>query len=281
MSESKLFSVAMCVYSKDDPVWFHQTVDSLLNQTAPPAEIILVVDGPVPEKLNQEIVRCEEEPLFCVVRLPENVGHGNARRISLSHCNHELVAIMDADDICVPDRFEKQLAIFESDPTLAIVGGNIAEFTTSVNEVIGHRVVPSGHDDIVTYMKTRCPFNQMTVMFKKSEIEEVGGYQDWYCNEDYFLWVRLLLGGKRFANTPDVLVQVRVDENLYKRRGGWKYFKSEAKLQKLMYKEDVICLGTYLSNVAIRLFVQVLMPNSLRAVVFKTFFRSKELEKRA
>lgn len=269
------FSVAMCVYGKDNPVWFRQAIDSLLNQTVKPSEIVLVVDGLVPLELDEEIVRCEQMECFRVIRLPRNVGHGNARRESLAHCRYELVALMDADDISLPDRFEKQLAVFDKNPHLTIVGGNIAEFVKDESDIVGYRIVPERHEDIIRYMKKRCPFNQVTVMFKKSDIDAVGGYIDWHCNEDYYLWVRLFLANKCFANIKDTLVNVRVDVNTYKRRGGWKYFISEARLQKFMRKKGVIRGTTYFTNVVKRLVVQMLMPNGLRSWVFQKFARKK------
>lgn len=269
------FSVSMCVYGKDDPNWFETAVESILNQTAAPSEVVLVVDGPVPEALDAVIRKYEENPIFQVIRFKENQGHGNARRAGLAACQNELVAIMDADDISLPDRFEKQLALFKSDPSLDIVGANIAEFIGEQSNLVGERIVPAQDAEIKQYMKTRCPMNLVTVMFKKASVERVGGFIDWYCEEDYYLWLRMALAGMRFANAEGILVHVRVGKEMYQRRGGWKYFKSEATLQKYMRKNKIIGLGTYFSNVSKRLIVQVLLPNRLRGWVFKKFARKK------
>lgn len=269
------FSVSMCVYGGDNPEWFSIAVESIINQTVKPSEIVLVVDGPVPQELNEIITEYENDPLFNVIRLEENQGHGNARRIGLENCKYDLVALMDADDISLPERFEKQLKAFKDDSSISIVGGNIAEFIGVESNVVGRRIVPSEHTEIVRYMKERCPFNQMTVMFKKTDVQRAGGYVDWYCDEDYYLWLRMYLAGMHFANIPEVLVNVRVGEEMYKRRGGIKYFKSEAKLQKFMLDNKIIGYVTYITNVLKRLILQVLMPNSLRGIIFKKFARSK------
>ena len=91
------FSVSMCVYGGDNAEWFSQAVNSVLNQTVQPDEIVLVVDGPVPEDLDRMICEYESNPIFHVIRFKENKGHGEARRAGLSQCKNELVAIMDAD----------------------------------------------------------------------------------------------------------------------------------------------------------------------------------------
>lgn len=268
------FSVSMCVYGGDNSEHFEVALDSVINQTAVPDEIVLVVDGPVGEKTAEVIEKKRQEfDGLNVVALEKNVGHGEARRIGLEKCQYPLVAIMDADDICVCDRFEKQLKCFEEDDNLSIVGGNICEFIDSPENIVGRRNVPKSHDEIVEYMKTRCPFNQMTVMFRKRSVLNSGGYLDWYCDEDYYLWLRMFLNGCKFRNIDECLVDVRVGRDMYKRRGGLKYFKSEAKLQKFMLKSGIIGVPTYIINVVKRLIVQVLLPNWLRGWVFKKFAR--------
>ncbi len=269
------FSVSMCVYGKDDPAWFETAVESILNQTAKPSEVVLVVDGPVPAVLDDIIKKYEASEIFKVIRFEENQGHGNARRAGLGACTNELVAIMDADDISFPERFEKQLAVFGASPDIDIVGGNITEFVDTPENVVGSREVPEGDSDIKDYMRTRCPMNLVTVMFKKSSVERVGGFIDWYCEEDYYLWIRMAEAGMNFANVSDTLVNVRVGKEMYQRRGGLKYFKSEARLQKYMLDKKVIGIGTYFMNVSKRLIVQVLLPNKLRGWVFKKFARKK------
>lgn len=270
---SKQFSVAMCVYGGDNPMWFQQAVDSILRQSAMPSEIVLVVDGPVPDTLNGIICNLEKDDRFRVIRLQKNEGHGLARRISVEHCSNELVALMDADDICVTDRFEIQLAAFESDPSLSALGGLISEFMGDEQNVVGYRVVPTDHNRIVEYMKKRCPLNQVTVMFRKADVIKAGGYQEWYCNEDYYLWLRMYLEGMKLGNVSQVLVNVRVNQDMYRRRGGWKYFASEARLQKYMMDNHVIGPATYLLNLAKRILVQVLLPNHIRGWVFRKFAR--------
>ena len=269
------FSVSMCVYEKDDPQWFRTAVESILNQTRKPSEVVLVVDGPVPQDVNEEILRYEADPVFRIIRLSENRGHGVARQIGLSHCSNELVALMDADDISVPDRFEKQLEMFRRYPELSVVGGNITEFVGEPENKVGARVVYQSYSEIKEDMKKRCPINQVTVMFRKSVVEQVGGYRDWFCNEDYYLWLRMMLAGAVFANVPEYLVNVRTGKETYQRRSGWKYFSSEAKLQKYMLEQKIIGWNRFAVNTAKRMIVQLLMPNRLRRWAFQRFARKE------
>lgn len=278
MSKFQPFSVCMCVYGKDDPRWFRQAVDSITNQTVKPSQVVLVVDGAVPEALDAVIRECEALENFDVIRLPENRGLGIARRTGLEHCTCELVAMMDADDISLPDRFELQLRAFAENPRLSIVGGQISEFIDTEDHSVGYRQVPLTNEEIRRDIKTRCPMNHVTVMAKLADIRRAGGYQDWYCNEDYWLWIRMYLADMEFANVPQTLVNVRVGDEMYMRRGGRKYFASELGIQKQMRKHKMIGWHTYLINVAKRVVVQLLMPNRMRVWVFKTFARTQKLD---
>lgn len=271
------FSVSISVYEKDNPQYFSIALESVFEQTVKPTEVVLVVDGPISDATSQVIETMEERyKNLKVFHLEKNMGHGISRRTGLENCAYELVAIMDSDDICVPDRFEKELKCFENDKDLSVVGGYVCEFADDVKNIIGIRKVALEDHEIKQYLKTRCPFNQMSVMFKKSHVSNVGGFMDWHCEEDYFLWIRMLLAGCKFKNLPENLVFVRMNQDSYMRRGGLRYFKSEAALQVYMYKNKVISLARLIINISIRLIVQVLMPNVLRKWVFEKFFRAKK-----
>lgn len=271
------FSVAMSVYKSDNPDFFDRALSSITDeQTIIPNEIVLVVDGPVSNEINNVINKYEKKyEIFNVIRLEQNGGLGNALKIAVKNATHELIARMDSDDVSVSTRFEEQLKYFEINPGIDIVGGDITEFIGEENNIVGKRSVPVYNDSIREYMKTRCAMNHVSVMYKKKSVESAGGYQDWFWNEDYYLWIRMWLNGAVFANTGSVLVNVRVGEEMYQRRGGSKYFESEKGLQDYMLKNKMINHSTYIKNVAKRLIIQKLMPNKLRGWVFRTFARKK------
>lgn len=263
----------MCVWRGDDPAWFRTSVESLLANSRLPNEIVIVVDGPVPEELDSVIAEYEKNPLFVIVRLPENRGHGEARRAGLAACQNDLVAVMDADDIASPDRFAKQLPCFEEDPSLSVVGAQITEFIGTPDNIVARRTVFEKDGDIKRDMKKRCPINMMTVVFRKSDVERAGGFIDWHCEEDYYLWLRMAEAGMRFKNLPDAVVNARVGAEMYSRRGGRAYYESEKKLQKYMLDKKIITRTRYLVNVGKRFIVQRLLPNRLRGWVFRHFAR--------
>lgn len=204
-----------------------------------------------------------------VIRLPRNGGLGNALSVGLESCSHELIARMDSDDISHPRRFERQLRAFADNPVLDIVGGQITEFVGDEENIVARREVPLEDAEIKRQMRRRCPMNHVTVMFKKGSVEEAGGYVEVYHNEDYSLWIRMMLHDAVFANVPFDLVNVRTGEAMSSRRGGMRYFRGEKSLQKLMLDNGIINPAEYAVNNAIRFAGEVAAPNWLRNGLFR------------
>lgn len=270
------FSIVLAVYKNDSPIFLDHALASITTtQTRQPDEIIIVIDGPIGKDLHSVINQYynSKSNLYKIITLPENRGLGNALKIGVKEAKYSIIARMDADDISLPDRFKKQVEYIEAHPDCDLLGGQITEFIGTETNIVGRREVPCTKKEIYRWLKKRCPFNHMTVMFKRSSVLAAGNYMDWHYNEDYYLWIRMAEIGCKFANLPDTLVNVRVGKDMYARRGGWRYFKSEKGIQDYMYKRNLISLPRYIFNVFVRFGVQVVMPNSIRAFIFQKLFR--------
>ena len=276
MIDKNQFSVCTSVYKNDNPEYVGTALDSMLvNQTVKPTEIVLVQDGPVPSGLSVLLSEYEEKypDVMHIFRFEKNGGLGNALKLGVENAKYDIIARMDSDDICLPDRFEKQLAYLEMHPECDIVGGQMTEFIDRPDNIVGRRAVPLTNDEIYDFMKSRCALNHVTVMFRKAAVLKAGNYQDWFWNEDYYLWVRMMMNKCVFANIPDVAVNVRSGADQYARRGGKKYFDSEIGIKKLMLKNGMITKTQFAVNYVQRLIIQLLLPNSVRGWVFRTFAR--------
>ncbi len=274
------FSALICVYERDNFDYFIEACDSILDQTLLPSEIILVVDGPVSMQLKNSIIEFETKiqesgGKYKIVWLKQNMGHGIARQSGLEQCTYGLVALVDADDINYVDRFKSQVDYFKFNPHISVLGSQIREISHSSKRPLRLKKVPCAPEELSIYLKTRCPFNQMSVMFKKQDVLNSGGYVDFFHNEDYYLWIRMRINGYIFANLPTVTVDARVNEFFYNRRGGLKYFLSEVKIQRYMLKNGVISLGLCVLNIGIRFLVQVVTPPKVRGRIFQLLFRKK------
>ncbi|WP_229770956.1 glycosyltransferase [Campylobacter portucalensis] len=200
------------------------------------------------------------------------MGLGDALAIGLMECSNELVARMDSDDISLPDRFKKQLKIFEKYDFIDVCGCNVAEFDKDENKIYGYRKVPEFHDEIVKFAKFRSPINHPSIMFKKSSVLLAGNYQKAIFMEDYFLWVRMILRGYKFYNINQVLVKMRAGQAQIYRRQGLKYAISEFKIQFIFYKMGFLNLYEFIRNVILKFSVRV-MPNCIIRRIYEILRR--------
>lgn len=271
------YSVLMSLYIKEKPEYLDVAIKSMIDQTLKPDEIVIVKDGPITIELQNIIDKyIKEYPnLFNIVGYEENKGLGYALNFGLKHCKNELVARMDTDDISKPSRCEEQINLFKKYPEIDIIGGDISEFIDFENNIVSCRRVPKSDKEIKEYLKTRCPLNHVTVMFKKSSVVKSGGYIDLFWNEDYYLWIRMVEKNCKMANTGTILVNVRVGKDMYQRRGGKKYFESEKFLQDYMLSKKIINKKIYRLNIVKRFIIQRILSNSIRGWIFKMFARER------
>lgn len=268
------YSVLMTVYFREEPDYLRQSIESMLTQTVPPDDFVLVCDGALTQPLDAVIEAYIKRfpTLFQVIRLPENRGIGYANIMGINACKHDLVAKMDSDDIAKPCRCEKQLAAYAADPELAIVGAYISEFEGSPENSVCVRKVPSGHEEIYVYSKRRSPFNNQTVVYRKSAVLAVGGFADLRRCEDYDLFIRLLHAGYKGYNLPEVLVDYRLSSDAYVRRGNWNNLSAF-----IHVRWKAMRMGhASLVDIAVPIMGQVLLsalPTRLRAKFYVKFLR--------
>ncbi|OOF59025.1 glycosyltransferase family 2 protein [Rodentibacter myodis] len=264
------FSVLMSLYIKEKPQYLRECFESLVAQTHQADEIVLVFDGDVTAELEVVVSAFETKLPLKLVKLPQNRGLGNALNEGLLHCSYDWVFRMDTDDICVPERFEKQVAFIEQHPQTIIFGGQIAEFGENTNDIVAYRHVPTTAQEIVKFTQKRCPFNHMTVAYQKNAVLHCDGYED--LQEDYYLWIKLVAQGKPVANLPDILVYARVGNGMVGRRRGLNQAKAEWRLFKLKYRLRVQGLLSGLFTFALRSGSR-LLPTSLLKAVYHQFLR--------
>ncbi len=271
------YSVLMSVYQKEKPAYLQAALRSMLEQTWPPDEIVLVCDGPLTEALDQVIEGYL--PQLVVVRLPENRGLGHALAEGLKHCKNELIARMDTDDLSVRERCAWQIAYLREHPEVDVLSGTLAEFKgdhldveAAKEHILSYKKVPAADQDIRSYIRYRNPVNHPCVMFKKTSVLAVGGYQPCHLFEDYDLWARMYLAHYTFANLTETLLYMRVDE-MHKRRGGLRYGGAVLSFQTKLYRYGVIGLPQYLAATSARILVS-LLPDKVRKIVYSMSLRT-------
>ena len=266
------YSVLMSVYFRENPEHLKNSIDSIFNQTLSTEDLVLVCDGALTRELDDVVEYYENKypDIFSVIRLEKNMGLDKALSEGIKICKNEIVARMDTDDYAYPERCQMQLEIINSG--VDIVGGTVREMTSNMEDTGIYRTLPEFHDDIEKFARRRNPFNHPTVMFRKSKVEQAGGYKPFYLCEDYYLWVRMLMKGCKAYNIQDVLLDMRAGNEMYNRRSGYKYLKSMISFRFYMKKigfsgnTDFVlsCLGQIVST---------MVPNSIRKYIYKKFLR--------
>lgn len=266
------FSVLLPVYGGDRPEWLQRAfTSSVQEQTRPPAEVVIVRDGPVPDVLQRridELAASSPVPVVLIL-LRENEGLARALEHGLAACHFDLVARMDADDVSVPERFAVQIPLLERGADL--VGSALVEFEEDEAVELAVRVPPLTQAAIEARARLHSPFNHPTVVYRRSAVRRAGGYRDLPLLEDYWLFTRMIAGGAVVANVPEPLVRYRVGAGSYARRGGYRLLRSELALQTHLVRAGFVSWPQFLRNVAVRGGYR-LVPQDVRRLLYRRVF---------
>lgn len=270
------YSILMSVYHKANPQFFVEAIQSMVDQIYPSNDFVIVCDGPLTAELDAVLENFDAKypGLFQILRLPENMGIGAAAAAGLQVCKNDLVAKMDADDIALPFRCSMQVERFERNPRLTMVGGFVEEFEENPEKPFSVRTVPLTNEQIRKYARRRQPFNNPSIMYRRSAVLAVGGYGNLRRSEDYDLYVRLLHKGYEAENIETVLVKFRVDAAARLRRTSIVtakgFFQGRWNALRLGYSslwDFVVCCGA-------ELFV-LLCPKKLQDMIYVKFLRKR------
>ncbi len=219
------FSVLMSVYHKESPSYFRECLDSLLHQTVMPQEIILVKDGELNPSLETVIIEYLNVLPMTVVGYKDNRGLAYALNYGLDYVSTELVARMDADDICFKSRFEIQLKEFEEYKELEVLGTGIEEFYYAKNDCLtNRRIYPEETCRQSLSLFKGTPVAHPTVMMKTNLLNQYRYQTSCTLNEDIDLWMRLLCDGHIIRTIQEPLLRFRITDNSFKRRSLKKAF---------------------------------------------------------
>lgn len=274
MSNDLKFSVLMPIYFKENPEYFNTALESIVNQTLKPNEIVIVKDGALTQELDTVIKEYVSKfpQLFNIVSLEKNVGQGKARNAGLQACKYNIVALMDSDDIARKDRFEIQIKYLETHSEIDCLGSFITEFENNSNIIESIKAVPITHDAIFNFGKWRSPMNNMTVVYRKDKVMEVGAYNFFNFGEDYYLFAKMLMNGCKFHNLEECLVNARAGSRMLAKRVGWNKIKQEFMLFYEFRKMGYINNYQFVRNVTLKFLLRVI-PNWLRSWIYRKFLR--------
>lgn len=304
---SSRVSILMSLYIKEKPEYFRTAMDSILTQTYPADEIVLIEDGPLTDELNNAVWEYEricnhvEEredhvgeavkdairenvkgtvyeqfaekklPHLVIYKFEQNQQLGRALAKGVELCSNELIARMDTDDIAMPDRLMIETTYMEQHPEVSVMGGTIREFNDE-GTTDRTKYMPKTQEEVRQYIKLRNPLNHMTVMYRRSAILAAGNYQHFPFLEDYSLWSRMVAENYQIRNVDDVLVRARTSMGLVRRRSGWSYYKNFKKLRKMQHELKLTTTREYI-KAQIGTFGMIMMPGWVKEMAYKKVLR--------
>jgi glycosyltransferase involved in cell wall biosynthesis len=198
-------SVIMAVWNREK--YLRSAIESVLNQSFPDFELIIVDDGSTDSSL--EISKSYSDSRIRILENSENLGPTLSRNKALQVVKSDFIAILDSDDVAQKDRLKIQLSYLESQPEVACVGSNFESIDESGN-CFSESSFPTSELWLRWRMLYQNVLAHSSVMFRKSMVGEKAYNEDFrYAAEDYELWGRLLKTGKRIHILSENLIQLR------------------------------------------------------------------------
>lgn len=258
------------VYKNDKPDYLRKSLDSIFTQTYQDFKLLLYVDGPVSERL-WNVIKSYSDDRLEIINNPVNKGLAAVLNSMLYRCKgYCFIARMDADDIAMPDRFENQIAYLEAHPEVGMVGGAINEIDESGNERGKITRYPYEPDACRAFFAKRNPVAHPTVMFRRSFFDKAGWKYptDFERNEDTRLWHEGYKHGCVIANIPDVVLNFRMIDSMFKnRRNGRAFAESQLELRKLIKKD--LGYGFMAEVYAYAMYLLMISPSWVLKIAYK------------
>lgn len=197
-----LVTVLMSVYNGMD--YLSEAIESILAQTLDDFEFIIINDGSIDK--SKEIILSYKDPRIFLLDLSTNIGLPKALNKGLEISQCEYIARMDADDISLYNRLQKQYFYIKQHPEVGVLGTGIRIIDES-KQIVGKWIPPKDNNLIVWSLLFSNSFAHSSVMFRRSEVMSVKGYRS-VETEDFDLWSRLS-GKTKFSNLQEELLLYR------------------------------------------------------------------------
>ncbi len=229
-----MISIIMSVYNAEK--YLKESLESILSQTYKNFEFIIVEDCSSDSSLNILKEYAMQDQRIILIENKRNLGLTKNLNKAIKISKRKYIARMDADDISEKNRLEEQIKFLENNHEIDILG-TFSKNINELGEVIGRRKAPIKHEDILKLLPKVNPIAHPTVMFRKSSLKQIGGYNEAYRKcQDYELWFRAASFGLKMHNIPNFLMKYRMNDN-YVTRKSWEYRKTDIKIRLKGYKE--------------------------------------------
>ena len=269
-SSSPCIAVIMSLYKNDVLQYVKLAVESILNQTYKCFDFYIQYDGPIRSEVDEYLSDLKDERLK-IYKRDENKGLAHSLNDLLAvvmPMGYEYIARMDADDISLPNRFEKQIEYLNIHKDIDCLGTWAIEITSNGDEYF-RKQMPESNEDCLNLFRKRDPMIHPTVIFRREYIEKAGVYAlDTFFGEDTMMWAQGFAAGCKMGNVPEYLFRFRLDDNFFERRRGWKYAKGIWELRCRVNR--MLGFGIMEDCWALAYAAAKMMPKFVLNVIYKT-----------
>ena len=205
--DNPIISVIMPVYNGSKE-FLSQAIESILNQTLKNFEFLIIDDGSTDPQINETILSYNDKRIKYLYK--ENSGVADSLNFGIKQAKGEYIARMDADDISLPERFEKQIAFLQSHPEVSLLGSWVEIFSKTGIKIWKTISEPKLFDFLIGSQLAH-----PVVMWRKKDFEEKKLKYDknLVCSQDYDLWIRVSKAGLKIINLQEVLLKRRSHSN--------------------------------------------------------------------
>jgi glycosyltransferase involved in cell wall biosynthesis len=263
-------SVLMSLYQSEKPQYLEEALSSLLHQTVQADEVVIVCEGNLPEE-HYAILRKYKSLLGeKVLKIVATNSKGLTACLNegLKHASFDWIARFDTDDVCLPERIQKQKEFLKANPDVVIASAPLLEYNESMTVFTGVRRVPLSDEDIRSSGKWQCPFNHPSTIYRRDVALSLGGYPLLSANEDYAFFCNFLVHGYKSQNYDQPLVKARTGNALISRRRGLKYLKGEMECMSFLKKIGFLKWHHYFIHMIVKSIVRSL-PTSFVKIIYK------------
>lgn len=265
----KNIAVVMSLYKNDKLDFLKLAVESILNQSYYDFDLYIQFDGKISPRCDEYLKSLNDGRINLFER-KENLGLAKSLNELLSRIlvkEYQYIARMDADDISVLDRFEKQILFLEANKNVDSLGSWAIEINEDGDEYF-RKEMPQSHEDCKKLFQLRDCYVHPSVMFRRTYFEKAGVYpEDTYFGEDTMMWAKGFAADCVFANIPEYLINFRLDNNFFERRRGWKHAKSIFTLRRKVNR--MLGFGFKANVYAYMYAFAKLMPTPLLNMIYK------------
>lgn len=269
-------AIILPVYKKDKVEYLSKAIESILYQTYRNIQLYIGVDGPVGDDLRNNLELLKQQSQVSVEWFPENRGLACVLNDLLDICfkeGYEFIARMDADDISMTDRFEKQMRYLEVHPEVDVIGGAINEIDEDGKYRNKTIIYPEGPAECREFFAKRNPHAHPAVLFRKSFFDKLKGKKyrpEYRQNQDTMLWYDGMMVGTQHANIPDVVLNFRMTDAMFKkRRNGWAFAKKQF-TDRLMINKG-LGYGWKADVYGFAMFCMLVSPVWIKKIAYKIF----------